>query len=168
LGYHKRIRALQDMELLSNADRSMLNTYGLDGGSAGGCYGVAVERHDGDREELAGMADDVPVREGDIVEIVTTGGGGWGDPLEREPERVRVDVIRGVVSDRSARQDYGVVLGSDPDRTVDAGSTTALRSELADARPALGMFDRGPHFERLRAAGDVARPTGWDDPDLVP
>src|SRR5436309_1597378 len=82
LGYHKRIRVLGDARLLSNADRSLLSTYGLRGGRAGGSYGVAVER-DGEREAIPGLADDVPLQTGDVIEIVTTGGGGWGDPLER-------------------------------------------------------------------------------------
>src|SRR3954471_9990043 len=53
LGYHKRIRVLDDAQLLSNADRSLVNTYGLRGGKAGGRYAVAIER-DGVRRELPG------------------------------------------------------------------------------------------------------------------
>src|SRR5439155_6163192 len=83
LGYHKRIRVLGEARLLSNADRSLVNTYGLSGGKAGGRYGVTIER-DGVSEQLPGLADDVPVAPGDVIEIVTTGGGGWGDPLERD------------------------------------------------------------------------------------
>jgi N-methylhydantoinase B len=45
-----------------------------------------------------------------VVEIVTGTGGGFGSPLEREPERVREDVLDGYVTRESAEQDYGVVL----------------------------------------------------------
>jgi N-methylhydantoinase B len=170
LGYQKRIRALKDVELLSNADRSLLNTYGLNGGSPGGRYGVTVERKDtGEREELPGLADDVPVAAGDAIEIVTTGGGGWGDPLERDPELVRLDVVRGLVSSASAHDDYGVVLREAWDRPVDAPATEALRAEIAARRDPIGMFDRGAFYRRLISTGHgPTRPKGWEEPDRMP
>jgi len=169
LGYHKRIRVLQDVELLSNADRSALRPYGLRGGRAGGRYGVAVERPDQPREDLPGLADDVPVPTGSVVEIVTTGGGGWGDPLARDPEAVRLDVVRGLVSDASARDDYGVVLCDDRPRSVDADATESLRRRLADERGKdVDMFDRGDHYAELIASGQAPRrPDGWSDPDVI-
>ena len=57
------------------------------------------------------------------------GGGGWGSPLEREPERVQWDVIEGLVSAEAAREKYGVVLA--PDQTVDAEATQKLRMTMA-------------------------------------
>ena len=69
----------------------------------------------------------------DCEVIINAGsGGGWGDPLEREPERVLWDVIEGLVSEESARRDYGVVI-ADGDR-LDAVATTALRREMAASR----------------------------------
>jgi len=55
------------------------------------------------------------------------GGGGWGDPLEREVARVRDDVARGYVSTAAAREDYGVVLKDGLD--VDAEATARLRRD---------------------------------------
>ena len=49
---------------------------------------------------------------GQVVRVVTTGGGGWGDPLEREPELVLRDVVEGKVSPDAARDEYGVVLAT--------------------------------------------------------
>ena len=57
----------------------------------------------------------------------TPGGGGWGDPFEREPDAVLRDVMDEVVSVDGARRDYGVVIGSDG-RSVDAHATDLLRS----------------------------------------
>ena len=57
------------------------------------------------------------------------GGGGWGNPLEREPERVRWDVIEGFVTPEMARDRYGVVLRTD--QSIDAEATAAKRRELA-------------------------------------
>ncbi len=69
---------------------------------------------------------------GDVLSFETPGGAGYGDPLEREPAAVARDVRLGLVSENSARQDYGVVLG--PDGVVDDESTSACRSELRKKR----------------------------------
>ena len=53
--------------------------------------------------DLGGLVDGEPVLAGQVVRVVTTGGGGWGDPLEREPELVLRDVIEGKVSPEAAR-----------------------------------------------------------------
>ena len=61
--------------------------------------------------------------------VLTAGGGGWGDPLERDPEKVRWDVIEGYISLRAAHEAYGVVL--DPDTLkIDWERTTHLRDDL--------------------------------------
>ena len=65
--------------------------------------------------------------------IVTAGGGGWGDPLDRDPERVLHDVIEEYVSLRAARKEYGVVI--DPDSLeIDRQATDRLRAELRRPR----------------------------------
>ncbi len=65
-------------------------------------------------------------RAGGVVELRTGGGGGFGEPLERDPERVRLDVLDGYVTRRGAEDGYGVILGDD--LTIDAERTTALRA----------------------------------------
>lgn len=65
------------------------------------------------------------------------GGGGWGDPLDRDPEKVLEDVLDEYVSERSAREDYGVVLTGSLqalDLAVDMDATARLRAELRAAR----------------------------------
>jgi len=62
------------------------------------------------------------------VIVRTGGGGGWGDPFERDPEKVRADVLEDLVSVEAARDEYGVVL--DGKRAVDASATKALRQKL--------------------------------------
>jgi N-methylhydantoinase B len=102
----------------------------------------------------------VPVKAGDVVRILTPGGGGWGDPLARVPEMVRLDVQRGLVSLDSARDDYGVVLQRVDDLTrvyeVDEAATQSRREELRAARPPLKMINRGPHAEKLINEGRIA------------
>jgi N-methylhydantoinase B len=70
---------------------------------------------------------------GTEVLYMTAGGGGWGDPLERDPERVLRDVREEYVSEAKAREQYGVVLTSGA-TGVDAAATAALRRELRERR----------------------------------
>jgi N-methylhydantoinase B len=69
--------------------------------------------------------------QGDLLSVEFAGGGGWGDPLEREPERVREDVARDYVSPACARDLYGVALT--PDRDIDVSATALLRREKSSS-----------------------------------
>jgi N-methylhydantoinase B len=165
-GYDKRVRTLADAKLLSNADRALLNTYGVNGGGPGATYGISIIQDDGSEQEIAGMSDNVPAAAGAVVHIRTTGGGGWGDPLEREADLVCYDVRCGLVSEAAAREQYGVVLiGDDRRPTVDLQATVNHRAKLRQARGPLAMFDRGPYFEQVKRDSGINWPDGWSDPD---
>jgi N-methylhydantoinase B len=83
-----------------------------------------------------------------VLHFVTWGGGGWGDPLERDPALVALEVRRGLVTADGARR-YGVVLR---DGAVDEQATATLRTELRADRPAdLPVFDMGPPIDELLA-----------------
>ena len=165
-GYDKRVKVLQDCEALSNADRSLLHTYGVNGGRHGGTYGVEIEGPDGARRALGGMEDRVPVAAGSTVRIHTTGGGGWGDPLAREPAMVCHDVQCGLVSEQAAADEYGVALTREGRRVgFDREATARRRDGIRARRGPLAMFDRGPYFEEMKRRGAIARPEGAEDPD---
>jgi N-methylhydantoinase B len=153
LGYDKHIRMLRDAHYMSIADRSILSCWGVNGGRAGQPFRAEIEGR-----EMEGLVDDHPVRAGEVIRVRTTGGGGWGDPLNRPPERVAADVRDGKVSAEGARDDYGVVLtgGADPD--VDAEATAVLRSRIRAGRGPVSFFDRGPGYAVLaegRTRADV-------------
>ena len=133
LGYDKHIRLLRDAAFVSTADRGRLGCYGVAGGMAGLPYEASV-----DGRSLPGMNDDVPLPAGTLLRLRTTGGGGWGDPFERDPELVLLDVARGLVSEASAERDYGVV--------VREGRIVELRRAPRE-RP---FFDRGPGYDAMR------------------
>jgi len=76
---------------------------------------------------LPAKCDGVDVSEGDVLYFNTWGGGGWGDPMERDPELVRVDVDRGVVSQEGAKR-YGVVINDKGE--VDKAVTDKLRKKM--------------------------------------
>jgi N-methylhydantoinase B len=108
----------------------------------------------------------VIVPPGSSVRIVTTGGGGWGDPLLREVEMVVYDVQCGLISPESATEDYGVVLTKVGRKwQADLAKTAQRRQKLAGQRGNVPMFDRGPHFAEQKRLGRVHYPQGWSDPD---
>ncbi len=159
LGYLKEFRTLCDGYFMSMADRSILACWGLKGGRAGAPFRVTVDPGGPGERVLPGLVDDEPIPAGTLVRVETTGGGGWGDPLEREPPLVLLDVAQGKVSERAAREEYGVVVlaGEDGEPRLDAGATAALRARMRAARSRLPFFDRGPGYRRLagRDAADV-------------
>src|SRR3989475_8025480 len=113
LGYLKEFRVLRDSSFLCVADRAILSCWGLRGGKASAPFRVTIDPGGPNERVLPGLGDDEPISAGTLVRVETTGGGGWGDPLEREPELVALDVLEGKVSARAAREDYAVVLVPD-------------------------------------------------------
>ncbi len=69
------------------------------------------------------------LKPGDVVTIDAAGGGGHGNPLEREPEMLERDVIEGYVSLEKAKEDYGVVINPKT-ITVDKEATKRLRQQI--------------------------------------
>ena len=147
LGYDKHIRMLRDAHFMSIADRSVLSCWGVRGGRAGRPFSVVIDPGGPNERVVDALADAEPVRAGEVIRIRTTGGGGWGDPLERPYDEVLRDVRWGKVSVDGARDDYGVVIAGD---VVDEAASDALRAarraELTGPQP---FFDRGPGYATL-------------------
>jgi N-methylhydantoinase B len=160
LGYEKHIRMRKDAHFMSIADRSILACWGVKGGKAGRSFQVTIDPGGPAEREVDALADAEPVRAGETIRIRTTGGGGWGDPLNRDVAAVVRDVEWGKVSPDGARTDYGVVLTvADGVVTVDGSATNALRAEQRSRRTGgEPFFDRGPGYARLsggKAFADV-------------
>ena len=83
-----------------------------------------------------------------MLHFSTWGGGGWGDPLERDPALVAKEIRQGLVSADGAKA-YGVV--ADADGHLDEAATARLRGQLREAAKDKGLFDRGGTLEELRA-----------------
>ena len=158
LGYEKHIRMLRDAHFMSIADRSILSCWGVRGGRAGRPFSVTVDPGGPREREVDALADAEPVRAGEVIVIRTTGGGGWGDPLDRPYDEVALDLRWGKVSPDGARDDYGVVLAGDG--AVDAAASDALRDRLRVARGEQPFFDRGPGYATL-AGGATSAEVDW-------
>jgi N-methylhydantoinase B len=115
----------------SNAGRRLCPPWGLAGGKPGAASRNFVKASgENDFKQL----DPLRLLSGPktSVRVATAGGGGWGDPLDRDPENVLEDVRNEFVSIESARDDYGVVIAP-ATMTLDAGATAALRAKLRAA-----------------------------------
>ena len=116
--------------LLSHvSQKSFIPPQGLFGGQPGRCsQWIINEGLPNERVLEYTMGDVIPLEYGDTVTCLTASGGGYGDPLERDVELVREDVMMGLVSVERAKNVYGVVI--DPVTfVVDEAATAALRAK---------------------------------------
>jgi len=121
------------------ADRAKRAPWGLWGGGEGSTTRIELQRP-GEPDfrsfqEHYGLVSpskfaNVRLHKGDKVRLVSPSGGGYGDPLEREPAEVAADVREGFVSIESAERLYGVVI--DGDGTVDADATSRIRASMGN------------------------------------
>ena len=172
LGYEKHIRMLKDAHFMSIADRSILACWGVKGGLAGKPFEVTIDPGGPNEREVDALADAEPIKAGEVVRIRTTGGGGWGNPLERDPSLVVRDVVWRKVSPEAALAAYGVVLtGSLDDDTLglDEAATAAERALAARGvrgvlRPRAGLRPAGRRSGPRRGRPGLTGP-GRDRPD---
>lgn len=110
-------------------DRARSITWGIEGGLPSIPHGVWLNRGTPDERFLGSVFSGVPVEPGDQFSRPSAGGGGHGDPLERDPEQVLEDVIDGYVSIEGAERDYGVVVEAvDPEIDIYAIDRPATRT----------------------------------------
>jgi N-methylhydantoinase B len=129
LGIEMRIRNfIEGRWNLPRPRRQKCPPWGMWGGRAGGVASFLLKRpNETEFCAVDSIMQAVPPETQVIAE--TGGGGGWGNPLERDASAVRWDVIEGLVSREAAERDYGVVLN--PDFSTDQAATARLRREMA-------------------------------------
>ena len=149
-GIDKWYTFLEHGEIAIHDDRWLTPPWGILGGKPGMRSTKILVHTDGARTVLPSKCDQIKVEPGDQLIFQTAGGGGWGDPLERDVEKVRVDVVRELVSVEKAASDYGVVY--DPATSeVDEAATRALRQRMKESRGEIHTFDFGPPLQELLA-----------------
>ncbi len=176
-----RYTDVSDAVLSYICDRARSVVWGINGGLPSIPHGMWVRRaKTGEQKWEGALFSDLPVEKGDVFGRPTAGGGGYGDPLKRDPRAVLTDVEDDYVSVERAALDYGVVLKViDIDLAeyeVDEAATVALRQEIAGQRK--GWIDEDPESvaERYRAGElnemDLVRRYGvildWSDGRLLP
>ncbi len=139
---------LVDGEIAVHDERWLTYPWGVRGGDPGMRSTKRLVRAGGGEEWLPAKCDGVKVKVGDVLYFNTWGGGGWGNPLERDPALVAMDVERGLVTHGGANR-YGVVISDDG--SVDEAGTKKLRAEMTPAREEMGLFSRGGTIEELKS-----------------
>jgi N-methylhydantoinase B len=124
-------------------ERLRFPPYGVLGGKPGEGMRAILNRGRADERKLTKF-DQLPVNAGETLTFMMAGGGGYGDPFERDPERVQSDVEVGFVTHAGARRDYGVVI--DDDGAVDEAATAECRANLVKDNNRAD-FDFGPERE---------------------
>lgn len=134
LSFVREYRFLQDTTFTLRGDRRDHPPYGLSGGSAGAPSAhVLVDREGGERMLPAMPMEGFRANAGDVVRILGAGGGGYGDPLERDAAKVLADLVEGKVSREGALRDYGVVIDGEMP-SVDEAATLSRRATTCGAR----------------------------------
>jgi N-methylhydantoinase B len=131
LGIRREYLNLADARFSIRSMKHLIPPNGCAGGSSGrpGDLWINPDTHAAKR--LPTRYADYPLRAGDIFRLDTPGGGGHGDPLARDPERVLADVREGVVSREAAERDYGVILKpAERSWALDRTATQARRAQL--------------------------------------
>ncbi len=158
-GIHMTYRFLAPGTISIHDDRWFVPPWGVNGGKPGARARKILEKPDGTMQILSNKVEDVEVEADDQLHFITWGGGGWGDPLERNAEMVGREILQGLVTADGARA-YGVV--ADAGGAVDAEATAALRDTMRAERGQIGIFDFGPGVEVLRTR--CAQETGLQAP----
>jgi len=100
-----------DPQFHHTSQKALREPQGFFGGKTGkGGRWIVNEGQDGERILPYAIGDVEFLKPGDTATFYGTGGGGYGNPFERDPEKVRLDVIQGLVSVNSAEKEYGVLL----------------------------------------------------------
>ena len=125
----RRGRCLADEATLQlRSDKRRFPPFGLHDGKPGNPSWNIL--NPGEGEVVLPTMSVSPVKRDDVILHIVASGGGWGDPLERDPEMVRADVWSEKESIEHARREYGVVI--DPKTLdVDQAATERLRHEMA-------------------------------------
>lgn len=132
LGLRKVYALPQSCHLMAAFDRSKCPPWGLFGGQPAKVGGVVVYPPDGGDPRSFQKVTGLLLERETRAEFLSAGGGGRGDPFERDPGRVLEDVRQGYVTFEGARRDYGVVI-DEVSLTIDEEATARMR-----ARPAQG------------------------------
>jgi len=134
MGFRRDYRFVEEEAVLQvRSDRRTFQPFGLYGGSPGKPSVNILNPHAEHRVVPAKVT--MTITRGDVYRHELPGGGGWGDPVERDPASVLRDVLNELVSVRSAREDYGVVIDSARSE-VDQAATARRRAEIRAARAA--------------------------------
>ena len=131
LGIRREYLNLADARFSIRSTKHVVPPNGFAGGRPGRVGDILINPERDGEKRLPTRYADYPLKDGDVFRLDTPGGGGYGEALTREPERVLADVREGEVSAEAAEREYGVVLKQNGAGTiVDEAATAKRRSEM--------------------------------------
>lgn len=163
-----------------SCDRARSIAWGINGGLPSLPHGVWLNPGGEGERFLGAMFSNVPLQAGDTFTRPSAGGGGYGDPLDRDPEAVKEDVADGYVSVERALRDYGVVVrevdAELSEYEIDPEATERERARIRSERRGWLEEDAGSVAERYRDGAldvlDLVRHYGvildWGTGELLP
>jgi N-methylhydantoinase B len=145
LGLVREVRIQATSQLSVLAEKAVLPPFGVCGGGAGATNRFWVRRNGQPIQPspLPGKIGGFPMQPGDLLIMESSGGGGFGDPLERDPSLVAADLAEGYVTPAAAEASYGIVSRG---VTIDAVASEARRAELRARRIHVSLA-AGPDLE---------------------
>ncbi|KZY49197.1 hydantoinase B/oxoprolinase family protein [Sulfitobacter sp. KE29] len=162
-------------------DRERAVVWGVEGGLPSMPHGLMVEHAEtGQQNWLGSVFSNYKIKSGDRFTRPTAGGGGYGDPMERDPERVRQDVIDEYVSVERAKTDYGVVIKVNDadtlDFEIDVEATRKARAHIRENREAWARTDpevvsrlyRNGEINEMDAVRQYAVILDWGSGEVMP
>lgn len=161
LGMRREIRVVGDEAVYSVlSDRAVVPPYGVCGGESAAPVAVSIRAEGGEQRAqplvTPGKATGMRLRKGAAYVMQSAGGGGYGDPLERDAQRVADDAAAGYVSPAQARDVYGVILSDQC--VVDAAATGAQRQALRTARTHIAIVaDESPAYAGIKGRHRLLR-----------
>jgi N-methylhydantoinase B len=162
-------------------DRERAVVWGVEGGLPSMPHGLMIEHADtGEETWLGSVFSNYKIESGDKFTRPTAGGGGYGDPMERDPEQVLQDVIDEYVSVERAKIDYGVVIRVNDadllDYEIDKNATAQARTHIRENRVAWARMDpeevsrmyRDGEINEMDAVRRYAVILDWGSGELMP
>lgn len=136
-GMRRDIRLMSDRGTLSiSSNKNVLPPFGVNAGLPGASNDFFVIRNGKEiaPSENPGKVSGFALLRDDVVSIRTSGGGGWGEALDRDPRKVLADVEDGYLTIKAANEEFGVVIENSK---LSVAKTAALRKRIRKARPRL-------------------------------
>ncbi len=151
-----RYRFLSRGEVSIHDDRWFTHPWGIDGGEPGRRSHKTLLKYSVDAQNppavsLPSKCDHIQVAPGDVLEYVTWGGGGLGDPLTRPAETVALEVHQRLVTVEGAKANYGVVVDPGTFAVVESETEKARAQIKATRKEEVSIYNRGAPLAELRA-----------------
>ncbi len=128
IGSIREVTFLEDSFISIEGDGHAFKPWGYAGGKRGKPAKVVLHKNDTTKISLPSMMPNRAVQAGESITLTGTCGGGYGNPLQRNPQQVKSDIADGFVSTNTAKKEYGVILNKDGD--VDITATEKVRKKL--------------------------------------